>query len=753
MANFNLGNLAWKITADSAQFVRGLNASDKQLKTFSDRAAKVGGTLTKFVTLPLIGAGGVAVKFASDLAESTNAVNVVFGEAAGTIAAFGETAADSAGLTQQEWNETAAILGTLLKQTGGDINDVAEQTSVLGQRAADVGSIFNASAKEVSGAFGAALRGESEPIRRFGVLLNEAAVQAKAVELGLADVGGAVSDAAKVQARYALILEQTSEFAGDFANTNEGAANSLRVIRAQAVNLAADLGRELLPIVEDVLGVVRQWTDRFGELDDNQKRLIVTIAAVAAATGPLIQGIVATTSAIRVLNTAALWGPLGVVAGLVALAGAMALIIKRRKELKEEELAERFGDIADATGETVKNIDLLNTALRQQEQLGNSAADAINQIAEGWGIAHEEVARIVLTNDDLSESYKEQAREILRQHEAIKENNDGYYATAELNEQIAGWQADGLAITEELQGTIEDINDLLAQRIVTLQNIDALVAAGAITEEEGLERKIDLRNQEIGAIIAAAEAGEISANDAKRQIDDQREAIERYYDRLGELTDDADERQEESLSLIELKWKRQTELAENYAEQERKRAEEREQRLEEERQLVEDLAKAYTTQLLSGFEAVGEALVNNENAYQALGKAALGTLAEILRALGAELAARAAVAALSGNVGGAVVSGVASAAAFTAAGAISAGAANIGSESAPTTTPSAPATSRDTGGAPLSAATPTGGGGGNVINFTQNNIVNLDTDENIAEAARVLFPALQAEGRRIGESI
>src|SRR6056297_729051 len=116
MANFELGNLVWRVKGDTTDFDKGIGGAQTRLGKFSDAAKKIGGNLTKFVTLPLAALGGVSIKAASSLAESLNAVGVVFGDAASTIEEFGETAAESVGLSQSSFNSLATVVGAQFKQ-------------------------------------------------------------------------------------------------------------------------------------------------------------------------------------------------------------------------------------------------------------------------------------------------------------------------------------------------------------------------------------------------------------------------------------------------------------------------------------------------------------------------------------------------------------------------------------------------------------------------------------------------------------
>lgn len=184
---------------------------------------------------------------AADLGESQNAVNVVFGESSRILNEFAEDAVQSVGLTTTAFNELATVVGAQLKQTGLDMDTVAQKTVELTQRAADTASIFNVDVKDAMEAYGAALRGEAEPARRFGVNLSDQAVQAEALASGLVSSKSEITDQIKVQARYNIIMQQSEGYAGDFANTQDSLSNQLKIARANVQELSASIGEDLIP--------------------------------------------------------------------------------------------------------------------------------------------------------------------------------------------------------------------------------------------------------------------------------------------------------------------------------------------------------------------------------------------------------------------------------------------------------------------------------------------------------------------------
>lgn len=374
-----ISELLYKISADSKEFNKALDQANDRTKTLTDNLNKTGKALSIGLTAPLLAAGAASAKLASDLQDSTNAVNVIFKDGASVILEYGKTAAESAGLSQAAFNDVAAASGVLLAQTGKDLQDVAQDTVNLTQRAADLASLFGGSTVDAANALGAALRGESEPARRYGVLLSEAAIAAKALELGVGDASGALTEAEKIQIRYNLIMDQSATASGDFANTNGDVKNSAEVLKAQIQNLAASLGTELLPIVADVLQDLRGFVSGFTDLDSSSKQAILAFAAVAASIGPMLLGVSKAVTAFNVLKVAmasigtASAGPIGLaIAGITALTIATISIAGYVKKTRQEQ--ELLNNALSETG-NVTYENLVDATAILTRQFNDAVAD------------------------------------------------------------------------------------------------------------------------------------------------------------------------------------------------------------------------------------------------------------------------------------------------------------------------------------------------------------------------------------------
>ena len=191
---------------------------------------------------------GGATSEAADLQQSIGGVESVFGAAADAVFAFGETAADVAGLSKNQVNELATATGAFLKNFGFDQAAAAEQTLVLTQRAADMAAMFGGPVEDAMSAIQAGLRGQQDPLEKYGVSLTAARVEAHALAMTGKSLAKELTEEEKMLARIDLIMQQTADSAGQFAREQDTAAGAAAISEARYKNLQAELGTRLLPI-------------------------------------------------------------------------------------------------------------------------------------------------------------------------------------------------------------------------------------------------------------------------------------------------------------------------------------------------------------------------------------------------------------------------------------------------------------------------------------------------------------------------
>lgn len=262
----NIGTLVGYLNLDDRQFKSTLNKIPGDIaETGEDAGRKMGGGLQSGImkfAAPIAAAfsavaiGGFiknTITEASNLAESANAISVTFGAAAGEVSKLGANAATTLGLSNVQFNELAVRFSAFAKSVAGPGGNVAATLDQMTRRASDFASVMNIEVSQAAELFQSGLAGETEPLRKFGIDLSAAAVQAYAYANGIATAGSELTEAEKVQARYGLLMQQTSQTQGDFANTADGLANGMRVLKASFSDVQANIGTAFLPFM--ALGV------------------------------------------------------------------------------------------------------------------------------------------------------------------------------------------------------------------------------------------------------------------------------------------------------------------------------------------------------------------------------------------------------------------------------------------------------------------------------------------------------------------
>lgn len=201
---------------------------------------------------------GDAIKLASDLGETTTKVGVIFGNNAQEIQSWARTTSTSFGQTTQQAMDAAATFAIFGKAAGLSGGELVGFSKNLVGLSADFASFYNTSPEEAITAIGAALRGESEPIRKFGVLLDDATLKAEAMKLGLYDGTGALDAQTKSLAAYNAILSQSTDAQGDFERTSDGLANQTRILSAEFTNLKTALGEGLITPTSTVVSSINE---------------------------------------------------------------------------------------------------------------------------------------------------------------------------------------------------------------------------------------------------------------------------------------------------------------------------------------------------------------------------------------------------------------------------------------------------------------------------------------------------------------
>lgn len=283
--------LSWDL-ADFERGTRHIEMSFQRLLTLGrDMAAgfqQIGQRMTLGITAPMIALGAYTVNAASDLQELQSAFDYTFGASAATMNAWAESTGNAMGRATSEMKAGALAMGQLFKQAAPTEEAAARLSQRFAALAQDAASFYNTSFDEAIGKIRSGLSGESEPLRDFGVFLTEAAVKAKALELGMIQVGEELTEQGKIMARAILIQEGLSDANGDVERTAGSFANRVRALKANIKELAEEIGERFLPYAEKFVGWAQSAVQWIGELPGWVKDAAIGFGLFAAAIGPVM---------------------------------------------------------------------------------------------------------------------------------------------------------------------------------------------------------------------------------------------------------------------------------------------------------------------------------------------------------------------------------------------------------------------------------------------------------------------------------
>jgi hypothetical protein len=316
-----------EVTADGKAAAKQV-ADDVESSPDADRAGKgfgkklVGGIVGSIAVVKIGQFIGDSISAGTDLAETINKSNAIFGDQAGAIEAWGNTAATTLGLSKAAALDAAAGFGNMLTQLGYLPDDAAAVSQSIVGMAADLGSFNNLPTADVTDRISAALRGEYDSLQALIPNINAARVEQEAMAATGKTNASELTAQEKAAATLAIINKDGATAMGDFANTAESAANQQKIAAAQTEDLKASLGDALLPVVQDILGVV---TSQFlPMLQDFAKFITENEQAIV----PLAIGLGVLAAAIWVVNVAMYANPVGlIIAGIILLIGIIVLLV------------------------------------------------------------------------------------------------------------------------------------------------------------------------------------------------------------------------------------------------------------------------------------------------------------------------------------------------------------------------------------------------------------------------------------------
>lgn len=267
---------------------RGMQSSVTKLNGVLHKALAIAG-VASFAAL-----SKQAISTASDLQEVQNVVDTAFGKMSESAEKFAQKA-KLFNLSELQAKNTSSIYMAMAKSMGLAEEQASKMSIATAALSGDMSSFFNVSQDVSSTALKSVFTGETEPLKRFGVVMTENSLKAYALEKGISKSYKSMTDAEKVTLRYSYVMEKLAYVQGDAEKTANSWANKTRRLSERLKSILAIFGSGLINVLQGPLDFLDRLLDRLEYAAKLFKAITVRLygdaggssgsAAMAAAVG------------------------------------------------------------------------------------------------------------------------------------------------------------------------------------------------------------------------------------------------------------------------------------------------------------------------------------------------------------------------------------------------------------------------------------------------------------------------------------
>ena len=277
-------------------FGKSTDDTIKSVKKLSIASLAIGGVISLVISAvrKLISIAKEGIELASQLEEVQNVVEVSFGNMTQDVEEFSKKALYSLGMSELTAKKMASTFMAMSNGMGIAAKDGRNMALQLTALAADMASFYNVSQEVAQTALNSIFTGETETLKKFGIVLTETNLKAFALSRGITKSYSSMTEAEKVALRYNYVLQATANAQGDFARTSGSWANQTRLLKEQLNILKTALGQILiaviLPLVKALnalLSFIISIGRAIGSLFGKKTGMVKTISDANTITGGL----------------------------------------------------------------------------------------------------------------------------------------------------------------------------------------------------------------------------------------------------------------------------------------------------------------------------------------------------------------------------------------------------------------------------------------------------------------------------------
>jgi hypothetical protein len=270
-----------EILGEFKKLTSATQGAQNSLSKLGDKATKLGRGITR-----ALGAVGISLGFAaivqgakesidaaSDLEQQFGALDSIFKKNSSQMKTFSKEM-NQIGLSTAEAARQSSYLGAMLKGSGLSIDDTTDKTKDLVRLAGDLAATFGGPTSQAVSAIASLMRGERDPIERYGVSLKQVDINAQMLTDAKNGLVFASEKEAAMNATLTLLYEKTTDAQGQAARESDTYAGKMGELAARFKDLQATIGVILLPalikvgewfvkVIPDIQRFFKQMMDAF----------------------------------------------------------------------------------------------------------------------------------------------------------------------------------------------------------------------------------------------------------------------------------------------------------------------------------------------------------------------------------------------------------------------------------------------------------------------------------------------------------
>lgn len=532
-------NITVNVIGDVSKLSSAFSEAESKTGRFSEKMGQLGASLTRNVTLPLVGLGVMAVKAAGEQEVASAKLESTFnsmGAAAWTTVEALNAQAVAFQKTTTFGDEAVTTGQSILLTFGNITNQMGEgnqvfdrTTKIMLDLSAALDQDMKSSAVQLGKALNDPIQGVSA-LQRVGVSFT----QAQKDQIRVMQESGDLMGAQK------LILQELER---QFGGTAEAIADTATGKMKQAMNSLGDsmeeVGAILLPIIAEAAEKVKELAERFQELDPRVQEATVKVGLFAAALGPVLYSLslLAKTKVIVVggftkLGAAIGWvtglfkvGSLGVAGWRLALVGALDKVFAFASALSKlflpltvvvtaitglvntfKLIKEGFRVAGDESAKLSDKLNLLVKAFLPIMHLFPDMEADLKRWVDNWTGASIGTAKAQRNMDDGSHQFAENQRmsaiKVVAASKSMSEETSEHLAKLAKNAREARWN-----VYSEQEKMVEDARRQVADYLNIFSKAPEQHKVSLDQFRKNLEQKVTDQRRLWAAVLTLQQAG------------------------------------------------------------------------------------------------------------------------------------------------------------------------------------------------------------------------------------------------------